>query len=48
MRKLSLILVLLLAALSAGAYSQLDRTVVHEEGKAVAKIPMRPNGEIKN
>ncbi len=48
MRKLSLILVLLLAALSAGAYSKLDGIVVNEEGKAVAKIPMRLNGEIKN
>ena len=48
MGKMILILSLFLVSLSAGAYTKLDGVVVTEEGKAVNKIPMRLNGEIKN
>lgn len=48
MKKLSIILLLVLTAFSAGAYSKLEGVVVNEDGKAVSKIPMRLNGEIKN
>ncbi|WP_289158626.1 TonB-dependent receptor plug domain-containing protein [uncultured Muribaculum sp.] len=48
MKKLGLIVLLVGMALSVNAYTKLEGVVVNEDGKAISKIPMRLNGEIKN